>query len=195
MPQFSEVIYNPIDLIVAKLNNDNTFGTPVRIDYFEKVAFDFEADTDEIKSAGLIVEALSIATKVTGNMDNGALNYAAMTIIQNDTPPSVYGTTPNQYQYVDWTVGGAGNPYFGMMVLYATTLGGAFIAGFPKSMLNKKPGFDIDQNKFRVGSAEFSAFAPSTISRRVARGMKMETAPTSLPLTSAYMQGFFNGMF
>jgi len=82
-----------------------------------------------------------------------------------------------------------------MMVLYATTLGGAFIAGFPKSMLNKKPGFDIDQNKFRVGSAEFSAFAPSTISRRVARGMKMETAPTSLPLTSAYMQGFFNGMF
>lgn len=195
MPAFGEVVYNPIDLIVAKLNNDNTYGTPQRIDYFEKVSFDFEADTDEIKSGGLIVEALSIATKVTGTMDNGALNFASMSIIQGDTPPAVYGSTPNQYQYVDWTVGGAGNPYFGLMVLFATTLGGAFIAGFPKAMLDKKPGFDIDQNKFRVGSADFSAFAPSTLSRRVARGMKMETAPANLPLTSAYMQGFFAGMF
>lgn len=194
MPQFAEVIYNPTDLIVAKLNNDNTYGTPVRIDYFEKVAFDFEADTDEIKAGGLIVEALSIATKVTGSMDNGALNFAAMSILQGDTPPAVYGTTPSQYQYLDVTVGGAGNPYFGLMVQYASTLGGAVIVGFPKSMLSKKPGFDIDQNKFRVGSAEFGAYAPSTISRRVARVLKYETAPT-MTLSSAYMQGFFNGMF
>jgi len=194
MPQFSEVIYNPIDLIVAKLNNDNTYGTPVRIDYFEKVAFDFEADTDEIKSGGLIVEALSIATKVTGSSENGALNFAAMSIIQGDTPTSVYQTTPSQYQYADIQVGGAGNPYFGQIVQYASTLGGGALVGFPKSMLSKKPGFDIDQNKFRVGSAEWSAFAPSTISRRVCRILKYETAPT-MQLTSAYIQGFFNGMF
>lgn len=194
MPQFAEVIYNPTDLIVAKLNNDNSYGTPVRIDYFEKVAFDFEADTDEIKAGGLIVEALSIATKVTGSMDNGALNFAAMSIIQGDTPPAVYGTTPSQYQYLDITVGGAGNPYFGLIVQYASTLGGALLACFPKVMLTKKPGFDIDQNKFRVGSAEFGAYAPSTISRRVARLLKYETAPT-MQLTSAYIQGVMSGMF
>lgn len=194
MPQFAEVIYNPTDLIVAKLNNDNSYGTPVRIDYFEKVAFDFEADTDEIKAGGLIVEALSIATKVTGSMDNGAMNFAAMSILQGDTPPAVYGTTPSQYQYLDVTVGGAGNPYFGLIVQYASTLGGALLACFPKAMLSKKPGFDIDQNKFRVGSAEFGAYAPSTISRRVARLLKYETAPT-MQLTSAYIQGVMNGMF
>ena len=194
MPQFSEVLYNPVDYIVAKLNNDNSYGTPQRIDYFEKVTFDFEADTDEIKSAGMIVEALSIATKVTGSSDNGALNFAAMSIIQTDTPTSVYGTTPNQYQYADIQVGGAGNPYFGQIVQFASTLGGGALVGFPKSMLDKKPGFDIDQNKFRVGSAEWSAFAPSVISRRVCRILKYETAPTMV-LTSAYIQGFFNGMF
>jgi len=194
MPQFAEVIYNPTDLIVAKLNNDNSYGTPVRIDYFEKVAFDFEADTDEIKAGGLIVEALSIATKVTGSLDNGAMNFAAMSIIQGDVPTSVYATTPSQYQYADITVGGAGNPYFGLIVQYASTLGGALLACFPKAMLSKKPGFDIDQNKFRVGSAEFGAYAPSTISRRVARLLKYETAPTML-LTSGYIQGVMNGMF
>lgn len=194
MPQFAEVIYNPTDLIVAKLNNDNSYGTPVRIDYFEKVAFDFEADTDEIKAGGLIVEALSIATKVTGSMDNGAMNFAAMSIIQGDTPTTVYSTTPNQYQYADITVGGAGNPYFGLIVQYASTLGGALLACFPKAMLSKKPGFDIDQNKFRVGSAEFGAYAPSTLSRRVARLLKYETSPT-MQLTSAYIQGIMSGMF
>lgn len=194
MPAYSEVVYNPTDLIVAKLNNDNTYGTPVRIDYFEKVTFDFEADTDEIKSGGLIVEALSIATKVTGSLDNGALNFAAMSIIQGDTPTTSYGVTPNQYQYADITVGGSGNPYFGLIVLYASTLGGNLLAGFPKAMLSKKPAFEVDQNKFRVGSAEFGAYAPSVISRRVARLLKYETA-TTLQLTSAYVQGIFNGMF
>lgn len=194
MPQFSEVIYNPYDVIVAKLNNDNTYGTPARVDYFEKVDFDFEADEDEIKSAGLVVEMLSIATKATGNLSNGALNFAAMGIIQGDTPTTIYGSPPNQYQYSDITVGGAGNPYFGMMVMYAATLGGALIAGFPKAMLSKKPGFTVDQNKFRVGEASWKAAAPSTISRRVGRLLKYETAPT-MQLTSAYMQGFFNGMF
>lgn len=194
MPAFSEVIYNPMDLIVAKLNNDNTYSTPARVDYFEKVSFDFEVDEDEIMSAGLVVEMLSIAKKVTGTLDTGALNFDAMGILQGDTPTSVYGASPNQYQYMDITVGGAGNPYFGLMVMYAATLGGAVIAGFPKAMLTKKPAFDVDQNKFRVGSADFKGAAPSTISRRVARLLKYETAPT-MQLTSAYMQGFFNGMF
>lgn len=194
MPQFSEVIYNPTRVIVATLNNDNSYGTPVDVDYFEKVSFDFEADEDEIKSGGLIVESLSVATKVTGTMDNGALNFAAMGIIQGDSPIATYGVTPNRYQYMDVTVGGSGNPYFGMIVTYASTLGGNLLVGFPKAMLTKKPGFDVDQNKFRVGSADFKAVAPSTLSRRVARLIKYETA-TSLTLTSGYMAGVFNGMF
>jgi len=194
MPQFSEVIYNPTRVIVASLANDNTYGTPVDVDYFEKVSFDFEADEDEIKSGGLIVEILSVATKATGTMDNGALNFAAMGIIQGDSPIATYGVTPNRYQYMDVTVGGAGNPYFGMIVTYASTLGGNLLVGFPKAMLTKKPGFDVDQNKFRVGSADFKAVAPSTLSRRVARLIKYETA-TSLTLSSAYIQGIFSGMF
>ncbi len=46
MPQFSEVLYNPYDIIVAKLNSDNTFGTPQRIDYFDKIGFSVSADQD-----------------------------------------------------------------------------------------------------------------------------------------------------
>lgn len=194
MPQFSEVIFNPTRVVVAQLNNDNTYATPVDIDYFQKMSFDIDADEDEIKSAGLIVEALSIATNVNGSASNGSLNYAAMGIIQGDTPTTSYGTTPNRYQYVDITVGGAGNPYFGMIVSYASTLGGNLIVGFPKTLLKQKPGFDVDQNKFRIGQMDFRAFAPNTIIRRAARLLKYETA-ASIVLSSAYFAGFFNGMF
>jgi len=197
MPAFAEVLYNPTRAIVAKLNSDNTFGTPQEIDYIQKLDFDFGADTDTIKSAGLIVEKLSIATEVTGNIGMAAMNFAAMSILMGDTPPSVYGTTPNQYQYLDITLGGSGNPYFGLVVVYAATLGGNVIVGFPKAMLDKKAGFTMDQNKFRLGEAAWGAVAPSTTLRRCARVMKNETATSTggVTLSSAWFASFFSGYF
>lgn len=192
--QFSEVLYNPTRIVVAALQNDNTYGTPVDVDYFMKMGFTIEADEDEIKSGGLIVEKLSIATKVAGDFSNGSLNFAAMSIVQGDSPSSVYSSTPNRYQYLDVTVGGSGNPYFGMIVEVKSTLGGNALIGFPKSMLKVKPGFTMDQNKFRVGEAGFEAFAPNQQIRRVARILKYETA-ASIQLTAAYFNGFFNGVF
>ncbi len=195
MPQFSEVLYNPYDIIVAKLNSDNTFGTPQRIDYFDKIGFSVSADQDQIMTGGMIVEKLSIATEVDGTFSMGAMNFAAASILHSDAAGTVYQTTPNQYQYLDITTGGSGNPYFAMIAKFASTLGGAVLVGFPKAMLKQKPSFTMDQNKFRVGEAGFNAVAPSQVIRRACRVIKYETDPGTLNVVTGLFTGFFNGMF
>lgn len=194
MPAFSEVLYNPYDVLVAKLNSDNTFGTPQRIDYFDKIGFSIPADEDQIMSGGQIVEILSIAKECEGTLFMGAMNFAAASILHNDAAGTVYSTTPNQYQYLDITTGGSGNPYFALMAVFATTLGGAVIIGFMKAMLKQKPSFEMDQNKFRVGEAGFRAVAASQTIRRAARVLKYETAPATLAVSAANFTGFFSGM-
>lgn len=191
--EFAGVIYNPKRIIVSTVSAAGVFGTPVDLDYFQKASFDVEADQDEIKSGGLIVEKLSVATKVVGTLSSGSLNFLARAIMEGDTPTSIYGSSPNQYQYLDITVGGPGNPYFAMIIEYAATFGGNVLIGFPKSMLTQKLGNDVDQNKFRIGEAEFEAVAPNPLIRRACRILKYETAAT-MQLTSGYMTGFFNGM-
>jgi hypothetical protein len=194
MPAFSEVFYNPSDVIVAKLNSDNTFGTPQRVDYFNKISFEIPSDNDEIMTGGMIVEKLSIAKEVDGTFEMGAMNYAAASILYGDAPVAVYGSTPNQYQYLDLTTGGAGNPYFAMIVRVESTNGGAALLGFMKCILKQKPGFTMDQNKFRIGPAGFNAVAPSQVIRRACRVVKYETAPATLNVVSGLFTGFFNGM-
>lgn len=191
--EFAGVLYNPKRIIVASVSGAGVFGTPVDVDYFQKASFDVESDTDEIKSGGLIVEKLSVATKVVGTLSSGSLNFLARAIMEGDTPTSVYGVSPNQYQYLDMTVGGAGNPYFAMIIDYAASYGGNVLIGFPKVMLTKKLGNDVDQNKFRVAESAFEAVAPNPLIRRACRTLKYETA-ASIQLTSVYVTGFFNGM-
>jgi hypothetical protein len=178
MPAFSEVIYNPTEVLVAALQSGNTYGTPVAIDYMQKVSFETEADQDEIKSGGVIVEALAIPTKIAGELEVAALNLT-QTATMLGYNAQTYGVDPNQYGVMDGIMGGQGLPYFGMLVRYQATLGGDLIVGFPKAMLETVPSFDVDQNKFRVGSANFNAYAPST-TRRAAYRFKKNQVGASL---------------
>lgn len=177
MPQFAEVIFNITEAWVAALSVTNTYSTPVAIDLIGKVSFTYETDTDEIMSAGLVVDSLAIPKKAKGEMTQSSLDFAAMATMCGFLAGN-YGTTPNQYGIMDVAVGGDGMPYFGLLVAYAATLGGNMYAGFPKAKLETVPGFDVDQNKFRIGKAGFSAFAPSTTTRKVVRYKRNETKAT-----------------
>lgn len=189
MVAYSEVLYNITEAKVALLANDNTYGTPVAIDYLQTLTFEYEADTDEIMSGGLIVETLAIVKKATGEVSNAAMNWAAMAVMCGLTAGD-YGTTPNQYGVMDFAVGGAGLPYFGLIMRAEATLGGNVIIGFPKAKLQTYPGFEMDQNKFRLGSAGFDAVAPSTTVRKAVRVKKNETAG-SVPTSAADFLAFF----
>lgn len=190
MPQFAEVIYNPYAAYVAALNLDNTYGTPVQIDYLGKLSFQFEHDQDELMSGGQIVEKMSIAKKATGELTQGAMNFAALAIMIGETAAD-YGVTPSQYSILDARTGGSGMPYFGLIVAYAATNGANMLAGFPKAMLQTVPGFDVDQNKFRIGSANFDAVPPSQNVRKVVRMRRYETA-ASIPTTANAFLDFFS---
>ena len=189
MPQFAEVVYNITDAWVARLNLDNTYGTPVRVDYIGKVSFEYESDTDEIKSGGQIVETLTVPTKATGEITQASLDFAGMAVLLGTVNGS-YSTTPNQYGVQDIPVGGEGLPYCGLIVAYASVYGGNMLAGFPKFRLDTVPGFDADQNKFRIGSANFTAIAPSVNARKVVRYKKYETA-AAVPQSAANFLAFF----
>lgn len=189
MVAYSEVIFNPTAAYIASLNNDDTYDAPVQIDYLGKLSFEYEADNDTLMSGGMIVEMLAILKRVTGEITQGALNMAAMSTMCGYTVTE-YSTTPNRYSQLPILTGGAGMPYFGLIVAYASTLGGNLLAGFPKAMLDTVPGFDVDQNKFRIGSANFSAVAPSQNIRIAALIRKYETA-ASIPTTAEDFLAFF----
>lgn len=193
MPAYSEVIFNPTAAYVAALNNDNTYGTPQLVEYLQKFAFEFESDSDEIMSGGMIVETLAIPKKGTGTLSMAAMNYSALSILAGYAEAPL-GTTPNRYNTLDVEVGGDGLPYFGIIVAYASTFNGNMLAGFPKAKLSTMPGFDVDQNKFRIGEAEIIAVSPSLLIRKVSRLRKYETA-AAIPTTAEGFETFFAGMF
>lgn len=193
MPEFGSVIYNPYEAWVARLNNDNTFGTPVKVEYLDRVSYEYESDTDEIMSGGTVVEAISIPTKVAGNLNNASLDTPVLEILTGTTSTSS-GSAPNRIATLDFVFGGSGLPYFGLIVAYAATYDANVLIGFPKCKLDTIPSFDMEQNQFRRGEAEFSGFPASTVTRKGIRMRKYET-PSQIPTTATAWNTWFSGMF
>ena len=192
MPEFGDVIYNISGMYVAALQSDNTFGEPAFVEYGQDYSWDYEADTDEIMSYGQIVETLAIIKKATGTMKEASLNMASKSIMTG-TSESESGTSPNKIATIDFQTGGAGLPYFGIIVA-GSSVAGNVLAGFPKCKLQTIPSFKIEQNKFRLGEAKVDMLPPSSLIRKVSRIRRNETA-ASIPTTGAGFDAFFAGMF
>jgi len=192
-PLFGEVLYNPTALIVAALSSSNVYGTPVEVTRFDTVDWDYEAMNDELMSAGLITDLLSIITKLTGTIKEASINRAALTVLTGDTS-SGSGTTPNQVNTMDFKVGGAGLPYFGCIVRFEALYGANVLVGMPKCKLDSMPAFAVEQNAFRRGEASFSAIAAGTTSNSPIRLRSHETA-AAIPISQVNFQAFFAGMF
>lgn len=190
MPQYGEIVYNPTDSWIATYDPvAGEFSLPVRVDYIQQVTFEYESDTDEIKTAGLIAESLAVITKGTGELSQASLDFAGMTVLTG-YGSTEFNTTPNRYSVQDIVVGGEGLPYFAMITSYAATNGANALVGFAKMKLETVPGWTVDQNQFRIGSANFNAFPPSTTYRKAARIVRYETAAI-VPQTAEGFLEFF----
>lgn len=192
MPDYGDIIYNVTDAWVARLNADGTYGTPQKIEYLQTFSFEFETDEDTLKAYGLNVELLSVPIGATGTLGEASLQWGAVGIMTGNAESSS-GSTPNEVKTVDMLVGGAGLPYFGLIVSYAATEGNAHI-GFAKCKLASLPSFNAEQNTFRTSEIGFNAVAPSTTIRRVARIVKNETAAV-VPSTAGGFDTFFDPLF
>ncbi|MBZ0293565.1 MAG: hypothetical protein K8L99_13440 [Anaerolineae bacterium] len=194
--QYGDILYNPNGLVVAALNDvAKTYSTPVVIERFGDLDFEFTVDEDEIKSGGLFTDALRVPTKVTGTLRDAALNWTALTAMAGIVSESVNGSSsPDAVRQLDYIFGGEGLGYFGAIAAVAGTNGSNALIGFAKSQLGTYPSFSMAQNEFRRAETPIHVYPPSTTIRKGIRVRVHETA-TSIPTSQSAFQAFFSGLF
>lgn len=190
---FANELYNPSAVYVATLNNDNSYGTPQLVQKLETLSWNYESANDEINAYGMFTDSLALVKKATGSLNEAHLNWDALVILTGEQQTSS-GSTPNQVATLDTLAGGEGLPYFGIITVFRGKNSSGAWFGFPKAQLTTKPGFEMDQDAFRRGSADFNAYAPSTLIRKIDRGKKYETLPAN-PTGASDFDTYFTGMF
>jgi hypothetical protein len=179
MPLYGEVITNIIGVYVAVLNSDNSFASPTLVDYVQSVSQSLETDEDTLKAYGVNLEALNVIIGGESTIEEAALNTLAKAIVMGETSAEL-GVDPNLYATVDTLGGGAGTPYFGLVVVFAATEGGAVARGFPKCKLKNTPDWEVEQNSFRTGELEMMHLAANQTSKKIVKQRRYQNA-TDVP--------------
>lgn len=174
-PTYGEVSFSIEGLSIATLNSDGTYGTPVSLVYGQTFGFTSEADTDQLKAFGMIVETLTVPTHFTGTFTQGAIDIDAYEIMCGLTA-DVSGSSPSGQTDLSFTAGGSGLPYFGMIGRLAGVQGAGVLVGFPKMMLDSYPSFEVEQNRFIMPETSARAIVQDTTSRMAAKVRMLETA-------------------
>lgn len=189
----SEVIYTLDSIYVATLNSDNSYGTPQEFQYAQDFSYDPQHDSDEIKSAGDIVERIEILTAIEATVNNAQLSWAARAIITGDTLQTSSGGS-GQLKTMDLTAGGAGTPYVGVVAVFNVQNSHKFVAGIPKCKATK-PSFSAEQNSFVAHELNFKSVRAGAGAIHL-RPRLYETVD-DLPdfATAAGFDDFFSGIF
>lgn len=186
MPEFGDVVINLTDLIVAPLLANGTYGGYAQVVYHSKLSFEGVADNDILKSGGLVVEALTVPTHYEGEIEQGAVDATGLYVMTGTTTDSS-GSTPNRVATTDFLLGGNGLPYFGVIGMYAGLNGSNALIGLRKVLLDKLPGWVMDeQNRFRISNVAFKAFAINATTRKATRWRRYETANISVTDFNAF---------
>lgn len=200
MPAFGEVIYTPRKVYVASLTATGTlaYGTPVAMEYVQKVSYDPESDEDEVMADGAVVETLGVLKKCTGEIEVKSLQSSVLAIIASNIATTVSdGTAPARASRTTLTGGGKRYPYFGMIVemraagdATGTMLNNSMLIGFPKCAISNLPASAFDQNKFAAFSIPFKAIALTAPETTVFK-LKMSEGADSVPTTALLFASFF----
>lgn len=199
MPAYGEVIYTPRKVYVASLTATGTlaYGTPVAMDYVQKVSYDPESDTDEIMADGAVVESLAVLKQCTGEIELKALQHSILTVIASNIVTTVSdGTAPARASRSTIVGGGKRYPYFGMIVemraggdASGTMLNTSMLVGFPKCEITNLPAGAFDQNKFASFTIPFRAIAltaPETMVFKIKTSEGADSAPTTASLFASF---------
>lgn len=180
MPIFGEVVYSIQEIWIAALNADGSYGTPVKLDYPQKVEFKPAAANDMLTAGGMGVELLTVPTHVEGTIGLGALDLDGMAVLIGQSA-TTSGTTPNQQRTLVVVAGGAGLPYWGMIGRMASVNGADKLIGLPKCKLDTPPQFMAEQNKFALPEMGFKSVAASSATGKLLYTQDRETASSGTP--------------
>lgn len=191
--EFAEVSFSLVEVVVAPYNS-GAYNVPISMDKDQKVMIEFQADTDDLRDSGAVVDFLTVVTHATLTIGYGGIDHDALAILSG-TSTSTSGTTPNQVRTHDWQAGADGLPYFGFIGVGRATNGARIAVGCPKAILDTFPSWELDgtQNKFIINETAGRAAADSALSNLIVRVRSYETASDySTPDSAATFLAFFN---
>lgn len=175
---YGDVVFTLNDLKVAPWLSGNTYSpTAVSLGYTSTLSFSVQADNDQIKAFGMLVELLSVITHIEGNIENAAIDSEASWVLSGFATTSS-GSAPSRTGTMDILGGGGGLPYFGAVGAFAGLNNSGIFVGIRKCKLDTFPEWNVDQNKFRMAKTGFKGVVPDTSSRYLIRIRKYETATT-----------------
>ncbi|MGN6033533.1 MAG: hypothetical protein ACTHQE_17910 [Thermomicrobiales bacterium] len=95
MPSYGEIPYGLEDAKVAPITGVSTVGTLVDIPGVRSIAFNVEADSDELEGDNQVISKVRKAPSLSGSVELGKINFAAIAVFRGVTA-TVSGSTPNQ---------------------------------------------------------------------------------------------------
>lgn len=197
--EFAEVSFGLAEILVMRyVNASNTYtGALVNWETDQLYSCEPQADTDDQRDSGAVVDGITIMTMASISVGYGAWHAAAVVTAFGATASSS-GTTPNQVAQHDFRAGGIGLPYIGLIAASLTQDGGVLVVGHPKLKFNSTPPMEWDgkENQFHVAEVEGRAFAVSALTGMFMRVKRFETLATwtaAKPTTAAQFAAFFAG--
>lgn len=184
--------FSLVEIRVASYTSFGDYGTPVSLDVDQMLTFEPQADNDDLRDSGAIVDGLSVVTHATGTIGFGGITVDALNIMTG-TSSSSSGTTPNRVLTRNWAAGSNGLPYFAAIGVTRASGNRRKVICIPKMILNTYPSFNMDgtENKFIINEVEFRAFADGSNSY-VFIEKDYETASDYVaPTTAVNFEAFF----
>lgn len=174
--EFADVSFTLTNIVIARLKSDQTYDTVSRsLALGSEMSFEVMADTDKLRSYGMVARMLTILTHLEGTLRAGAIEADALWILTGHNTTSS-GAAPNRTATLDALAGGAGLPYFGAVGDFMSDDGGNVHVGLRRVMLDAFPGWTVEENKFRLAEVKFTAAPIDTTSRKLHRLRRNETA-------------------
>lgn len=190
-PEFGELSYTLIDLLISEYNADGTNEIPISVANGQMYVSEPEHDTDKLRGYGQYTEGLSVPVGSKVSLKMGGIDYSVLAAMGAVTI-SGSGTTPNQVNTIDAPAGGAGLGYFSVIGKVAATNGAIAVIGHRKIMLDVIPKLTADgeANKFNISEAAGYSFP---VSNKLFRIKTYETASGFItPTTGANFAAWFS---
>lgn len=195
-PSPGEIVYTIQKIYGAQLDTQtNVYGTPFTIDYVQDGDVNHNHDTDEIKAGGMIRELLSVHVGSEVSFTEAWLPADAVTAITGETE-SQSGDSGNRVWTRDMSGAGEGNPYVGIILVFAALGAARKVIGLAKCQADKKQQFQAQQNQFRTGELKFMVASATANTNLIVRGRRYEAVGDVPDFTQqANFQSYFDGFF
>jgi hypothetical protein len=182
---FGTVVFTLRNLRIAGLLPNLSYVTQsYSLEHGSELSFEVMADTDQLRSYGMIAELLSVVTHLEFTLINASLDPDGMFPMTGIDWGSS-GSAPNQVATADILAGDDGLPYFGIVGDFASLYGSSVLIGLRRCKLDTLPGWKVEMNKFRIAETKGKAIVIDTTTRRLHRVRRYETGqqiPTDLNL-------------